>query len=239
MVYFNDKFKKTRLDQSPYLFHFIKGQNQSPAETLKKILEEQKLLSSRGFVCFSASPLTAIKKFFEVVTQRNGRPLYYPWGIGFSRDILVRDFCARNVIYTDGSEEIPESLKWRTEKLDVDCYDFEYLREWRIKGKEFDFSKFPEENIIVVAPDISKLNYLVVGFDLEYIPCINPFNGNVDWNCEEKFTRNWKGIAVDQVGEYLDDYAISGDTVSQVIGENMLPKLLSKIPLLVPSCKEE
>lgn len=225
MAHFNDKFKKARLDQSPYLFHFIKGQDQSPDKTLIKILEEQKLLSHRGFVCFSASPLTAIKNFFEVETQKNGRPLYHPWGIGFSRDILVRDFSARNVIYTDGSDEIPESLKWRTEKLDVECYDFEYLREWRIKGDEFDFSKFPKEDMIVIAPDVNKLNYIIVGFDLECIPCVNPHNGDVYWHSEDRYTRNWKGFSVDQVSKYLTDYDISGATTSQTIGEDMLPKL--------------
>ena len=69
--------------------------------------------------------------------------MYQPWGIGFSRDVLVRDFGARNVIYTDGKENIPEHLNWRTDQLNVDSYDFEYLREWRIKGCNFDFSKAP------------------------------------------------------------------------------------------------
>ena len=30
MAYFNDKFKKARLDQSPYLFHFINGYHSCP-----------------------------------------------------------------------------------------------------------------------------------------------------------------------------------------------------------------
>lgn len=127
MAIFNDKFKRARLDQSPYLFHFINGRDHSPCDTLQKILEEKQLISERGYICFSASPITAIKRFFEVKTKSTGQSMYLPWGLGFSRDILVRDFGARNVIYTDGNEDIPEHLKWRTDILNVDSYDFEYV----------------------------------------------------------------------------------------------------------------
>lgn len=44
MAIFNDKFKRTRLDQSPYLFHFINGYDTSPCNTLQKILEERRLI---------------------------------------------------------------------------------------------------------------------------------------------------------------------------------------------------
>ncbi len=37
MAYFNDKFKKAWLDQSPYLFHLINGRDTSPCETMQKI----------------------------------------------------------------------------------------------------------------------------------------------------------------------------------------------------------
>ena len=111
MAIINDKFKRARLDQSPYLFHFINGRDHSPCDTLQKILEEKQLISDKGYICFSASPITAIKRFFEVKTKSTGQPMYLPWGLGFSRDILVRDFGARNVIYTDGNEDIPEHLK--------------------------------------------------------------------------------------------------------------------------------
>jgi len=40
------------------------------------------------------------------------------------------------------------TVVWRFLKLDVDTYDYEYLREWRVPGKEFDFSGFPREHII-------------------------------------------------------------------------------------------
>lgn len=139
----------------------------------------------------------------------------------------MRDFRARNVIYTDGTENIPDCLKWRTEKLDVDCYDFEYLREWRINETTFDFSNFPKKDIIVVAPNTNLLNHLIVKFEMEFMPYVDYYNGDIDPDWTERFTREWKGISVDDLGEYLDDYAVSGSTASQVVGEDMSNKLFS------------
>ena len=48
MAIINDKFKRARLDQSPYLFHFINGRDHSPCDTLQKILEEKQLISDKG-----------------------------------------------------------------------------------------------------------------------------------------------------------------------------------------------
>lgn len=145
-------------------------------------------------------------------------------GLGFSRDILVRDFGARNVIYTDGNEDIPEHLKWRTDILNVDSYDFEYLREWRIKGKTFNFSNFPQGEIIVIAPDINSLNHLVVKFDMKFTPYVNYYTGDIEEDWSEEFVREWKGISVDKLGvdNLLDDFAVSGATISQEIGEDMV-----------------
>lgn len=236
MAFFNDKFKKARLDQSPYLFHFIKGKDEDPYGTLNKILFEERLYSKSGVICFSASPLTAITKFFNVMVRETDKPLYYPYGIGFSRDMLVRDYGARNLIYVNDEEyvSIPEELKWRTARLNVDAYDFEYLREWRIRNKEFDFSGFPKEHMIIVAPTKKQLNELTVQQDVEFKPIVNYFTGDVDPDWDEVLTRAWKGIAVEDLdGEYLDDYAISGSTVNQVIGERMEEQLFKKIPWLV------
>ena len=65
MAYFNDKFKKARLDQSPYLFHFINGYDKSPCETLQKILEEKQLISKKDISVFHIT-FTSYSKFFEV-----------------------------------------------------------------------------------------------------------------------------------------------------------------------------
>ena len=48
----------------------------------------------------------------------------------------------------------------------------------------------------------------------------------------EEFVREWKGISVDKLGvdNLLDDFAVSGATISQEIGEDMVKKLISETP---------
>lgn len=239
MSVFNDKFRKARRDYSPYLFHFINGQDYDPKGTMYKILDELKLKSKNDYICLSASPLTSIGRFFETTVNGTGKPMYQPFGIGFSRDVLVRDFGARNVIYYDDNESelAPEDLKWRALRLNVDTYDFEYLREWRIKGGEFDFSKFPKEHLIVIAPNLHELNDLVVSHDYEFSPYIDQ-NGDIAPDFEEVFKREWKGFAVNNAGDFIDDFAISGSTATQIIGQDMWNKLLESIPLYIRSPKK-
>ena len=240
MSVYNDKFRKARRDCSPYLFHFVNGDDNDPMGTMYTILKELKLKSKNEYICFSASPLTSIGRFFETNVNRTGKPMYQPFGIGFSRDVLVRDFGARNVIYYDDSESnlIPENLKWRALRLNVDSYDFEYLREWRIKGGEFDFSKFPKEHVIVIAPNLQKLNDLVIVHDYEFRPIIDYVNGSITPDFEEVFKREWKGFTVDSAEDFIDDFAISGSTATQIIGQDMLDKLLESVPLYLSSPKQ-
>lgn len=241
MSVYNDKFRKARRDYSPYLFHFIKGDNPNPMDTMTKILKEMKLKSDKGYICFSASPLTSISRFFETHVFRTGEPMYAPFGIGFSRDILVRDFGARNVIYFDDSERdlIPTDLKWRSLYLNVDTYDYEYLREWRIRGTEFDFQRFPKDHILIIAPNIRNLNDLVVMHDVEFKPYFNEMRGDYEPDWDEVFRREWKGIAVDRTSDLIDDFALSATTATQIIGEDMLDKLLESFPLYFGSVKQQ
>lgn len=242
MGFIDGKFRKVRLDQSPWLFHFIKGTDQEPQATLCKILDEKKLVSNRGYICFSASPITAIVKFFEIKTLSTGNPLYHPYGLGFSRDTLVSNYKARNVIYYDSSdkEDIPEELMWRAELLSVDGYDFEYLREWRIHGGEFDFSSFPVEDLIIIAPSQTNLNTIVVKEDMEFTPIVDYINEDIEPDWTDTYTRQWKGIAVDKLGkDYLDDYALSASMLNQVIGENVEEELFRESPLYLGGKKKK
>lgn len=240
MSLYNDKFRKARRDYSPYLFHFVNGDDNDPKKTLYKILNEMKLKSKNDYICFSASPLTSIGRFFEINVNRTGKPMYHPFGIGFSRDVLVRDFGARNVIYYDDDESglITDDLNWRASRLNVDTYDFEYLREWRIKGGEFDFSNFPKEHLIVIAPNLQELNDLVVSHDYEFKPYFDQ-NGNIAPDFEEVFKREWKGFAVDNIKDFIDDFALSGSTVTQILGQDMLDKLLESVPLYLRTRKNK
>lgn len=153
--------------------------------------------------------------------------MYLPFGIGFSRDILVRDFGARNVIYYDDDEKklIPEELEWRALRLDVDTSDFEYLREWRIKGEEFDFKDFPTEDIIVVAPDRKNLNDLVVRHDVG----INLSSYDMEPSLVEEVKREWKGVAVNEVKDFMNDFVMSGSTATQKIGQDMFEELVASL----------
>lgn len=167
----SDKFKRVKPDITPYLFHFTKGENAK--EKLDKILCEERLYSSsHDYICFTASPLTSLFEFFNTKVNRTGLPMYQPFGIGFSRNIMYKQFGARNVIY--GTQKELEILKstcpdiaWRCEELDIVRHDFEYLREWRIQGKEFKFDKFDKNELIVIADTKENLLNLVEGRDLD------------------------------------------------------------------------
>ena len=73
--------------------------------------------------------------------------------------------------------------------------------------------------------------------DMEFTPYIDYYNEEIEPDWTESFTREWKGIAVDDLGEYLDDYAVSGSTISQVVGEDMSNNLFSIRALNVISKK--
>lgn len=227
MSVLSDKFRTKKLDQSPYLFHFTKGTMQEAGEAMYSIIESQSLISKKGYISFTASPITSLKKFFETPVYRTGLPMYQPIGIGFSRDLLVQNYGARNVIYCSKSEyqEMPEHLLWRTERLDVDEYDFEYLREWRIQGEKFDFYMFPKEHIIIIAPTKGDLNNFVIKHDMIFNPVVDYINGDIEPDWDEIFVRNYKGLTMLEVAEKPDDYAVSASTITQILGEDMTDEI--------------
>ena len=223
----SDKFRTKKLDQSPYLFHFASGTVEEAKAILKSILEEKRLRSNtKDYICFTASPITQVGDFFQTKINRTGQPMYQPYGIGFSRDILIRTFGAKNVVYGDSVDEALMTqigMDWRFLKLDVDNYDFEYLREWRIKGSVFDFSSFPKEHIIVIAPTEDSLldfvthEYCVLSWDIDE-QTGQKFD---DW--VEQWDRAWKGVSLEQImnQNLLNDYQVSGCTANQIIGDDM------------------
>ena len=72
------KFRKVRQDQTPYLFHFMSGEEDKAKTTLGTILNEEQLISSQGYICFTASPVTALLDFFKSKKNTDGLPLYQP-----------------------------------------------------------------------------------------------------------------------------------------------------------------
>ena len=240
----SDKFRTKKRDQSPYLFHFISGKEYEAAEILKTILQEKCLRSRKDeYICFTASPITQVGEFFETLVNRTGQPMYQPYGIGFSRDILIRGYGAKNVIYGDEADEKTMAncgLSWRFLKLNVDSYDYEWLREWRVPGKEFDFSNFPKEHIIVIAPTDDKLLDFVTR---EY--CVQSWD--YDENTGEKFDdwlemydRSWKGLSLESIRNqnFINDYQVSGSTISQIIGADMFNEVSEQMDRKVKELNE-
>lgn len=160
----SDRIRSSRTDLSPYLFHFTKGKD--PIAVLNTIIEEHKLKSSRGYICFTETPLTSNIKMFELMANwRN--PILSPYGIGFKRDFLF-SMGARPVIYSPEEENrlIPDELQWRCLNFNPQSYDFSWLREWRIKGDEFDFRSIGED-IIIITEQEDELYDLITGYDYE------------------------------------------------------------------------
>ena len=233
------KFRSAKLDQSPYLFHFTKGMIMDAKKSMLSIIDDQEIRSKNGYISFTASPITSLRSFFKTRAYRTGLPMYQPIGIGFSRDILVKNCGARNVIYCGRYEmqDIPDKLKWRSEVLEVGEYDFEYLREWRICGKCFNFSQFPKEHILIVAPTEQELNTLVFKHDIIFKPIVDPYEGETDLDLDEVFIRNYKGLTLLETNEAEDDYAVSASTISQILGEDMCEKILPNSCLYVSGLK--
>ena len=58
------KLRSKKIDQSPYLFHFTKGSPAEAGKAMYSIIENEKLISERGYISFTASPITALQRFF-------------------------------------------------------------------------------------------------------------------------------------------------------------------------------
>ena len=70
----DEKFRKVRQDQTPYLFHFMRGTADEAKAILDNILKEERLISSKGYICFTASPVTALMDFFKTKKSTDGLP---------------------------------------------------------------------------------------------------------------------------------------------------------------------
>lgn len=213
-------------DLSPFLFHFTSGGD--PFSTINSIIEERCLICERNVndylkaVCFTESPLTLSLQVFSYMNSWS-KPRFSRFGIGFKRDVLIRDYLARPVIYGDEHEYklLPDELKWRFERLDVFQHDFQWLREWRIKGDTFDFSNISTDDIIIIAPTTE---------DLEKIIAFQEFD-ELDFEFDHgktfpypiyKLSREWKGVSFEMLSSYSSDNELERVTDSQEIGETIL-----------------
>lgn len=217
--------RNVKPDLSPFLFHFTKGDN--PFDNIITIIKEKQLIcnmrgaDSSKAVCFTESPLTLSGNLFNYMYSK-ARPLYSKYGIGFKRDVMIRDYGARPVIYGDSNEYklLPEELKWRYVRLDVDKYDFQWQREWRTKGKVFDFTKLSIDDIIIVAPTKEDLEKIVAFQDFEELDF--DYDHGECFPCPiYKLTRELKGISFEDLSVFYNDKELEKETDTQKIGETL------------------
>lgn len=220
MVNPSNTLRRLKPDLTPYLFHFTGGSD--PAGNMKSILSHKKLISSKGYICFTDSPLTMLGELLKYM-DKFPRPMYSQYGIGFVRDVLIRDLGCRPVIYGDENEKklIDATLHWRYEPLDIVSHDYTWLREWRINGDVFDFSAISPSNVVVVAPNEEAL--LDLSADVE-------FDVDFDYDSDSKeshpylvhtLRRIWKGIPLSQAASFKDDNEMHEALESQEIGEEI------------------
>ena len=212
--------RRLRPDLTPYLFHFTSGP--TPAENMKSILRQKKLLTTRGYICLTDSPLSMLGEQFKYM-DRFPKPMYSQYGIGFTRDVLIKGYGCRPVIYGDEDEKklIDASLQWRYEPLDVFTHDYTWLREWRIVGNEFDFSGINMSEIIVVAPTQDELDQIIMDVDVDVEFDYDSFTKESYPYPVYTIRRMWKGVPLSQAASFKDDNELRQVVDSQEIGEEM------------------
>lgn len=219
----SDKIRRKRKDLSPYLFHFTQDTANGDAfSNLSCILNEQKLRSSRGYICFTDTPITEMIPLLDY-RKLMSKPILSKYGIGFNRDLLIKDYGARPVIYGDNDELklIPDIFRWRSLVLDVERYDYSWLREWRIKG-ELDFSSIDPNEIVVIAPDTEEVKSLICDYKVNEV--LYDAKGKfIDADIEEMFAL--KGFSLDKLIQILQTHEASDFRIKDI---------LDKIPLNKP-----
>ncbi len=210
---------------SPFLFHFTSGED--PFGNINSIIDEQRLVCNSSAedylkaVCFTESPLTLSKQVFNYMNSWS-KPRFSKYGIAFKRDVLIRDYLARPVIYGDEHEYklLPDELKWRFELLDVNQHDFQWLREWRIKGEIFNFSNISTDDIIIITPTTEDLGKIVAFQEFDELDFEFDHGENFPYPIY-KLSREWKGISFEMLSSYSTDRELERDTDLQKIGETI------------------
>lgn len=216
----SENLVKNRNDLSPYLFHFTKGED--AYDKLVNILNQLKLIShTHDYICFTETPITHFSENL-LYMNRFYRPMLSFYGIGFRRDLLIKDFGAKSVIYGDKMDEAnlkKIDMDWRFEELNVLTHDFTWLREWRIRH-EFDFSSISPEDIIVIAKTDDEVKSLcslqeLEDIDYEYEPEIGECT---IWPMFSDI-RGWKGISIEHVKRFVSDKEVDSYSKSLKIGD--------------------
>lgn len=148
---------KSRIDISPYLVHFTRGENITDAfENLQSIISSQIILGTNNLikggyncVCFSEAPIDCLT---NGLINENYYSKYSPFGIVVKKDWLF-SLGGRQVIYQTEQEyfSLLEEQRWRHMTYDPCAeppIDFTWEREWRIKVDELYIN--PDDCSIIV-----------------------------------------------------------------------------------------
>lgn len=223
----SERFRSPKLDQSPFLFHFIKGTEYHAEQILKKILQEKRLVTqTRQYLCFTATPVTHLGDFFDTKTRDKNQPIYQPYGIGFKRDKLIKDHGVKNVIYGDDADYCilhNTNLSWRYEKLNVQYHDYEWLREWRMHEVCFDFSSFDFEDIVVITPTTKKLLDITADHSEMGVEYHDDEQGIDEYDVVDIYDRKWMGISIQKINtlKLTSDYQLLKEISTQRQNEDM------------------
>jgi hypothetical protein len=131
-----------RFDISNSLIHLTRVNEDlklTSENVFDKIVREGKLLGStqniRGnykCICFSETPINAIG---QIIAQKDEKFHYGAFGFLFRKKVLF-ELGARPVYYQPDSDLLPEELKYRHVRFNVDKVDWTWEREWRMKTDE-------------------------------------------------------------------------------------------------------
>ena len=214
----SEKLRNMRLDLSPYLFHFTDS-----IDTLWVILGELCLKSPKhNYVCFTETPLCMMVPMLDYMAKTK-KPMLGKFGIGFKRDMLIEDYGARPVIYCDFLDkfDIGEDSHWLYEELDIQKHDFQWLREWRIKGS-FDFSKVDRNNIVIVVEnknDIETCRY--------YVDNIVPHYDNGEfYDADFDIMRLYRCVALDELKKEIKDNILGDYELKAIIEKQKIDEIV-------------
>jgi len=164
----------SRVDISPYLVHFTKGENNEDAfKRLQKIIAERRLIAGTQFikgnyscVCFSEAPLAMLT---GGLVNQEYYSRYSPFGIMVSKE-WVFAHGGRPVIYETEQEydDLPDTHRWRHVLYELRegffPVDFTWEREWRIRCDQLEFD---ERSAMIVLPDSKWAKRLIAQHDEE------------------------------------------------------------------------
>lgn len=215
----SERLRNMRLDLSPYMFHFTDS-----LDTLWKILGELCLKSNKKeYVCFTETPLCLMISMLDYMGIWR-KPILGKYGIGFKRDLLIQQYGARPVIYCDKIQQIDigQTLKWLYEELNVEGHDFQWLREWRIKG-EFDFSKIERNDILIIVSKSEETETCAY-----YIDNAQPFydeEGNL-FDADFDIKRLYRCLPLDKLRKVLEEKCIGDYDLLPILEQQIIDEII-------------